>query len=126
MKNKFLLAAGGISFFTAGLHLIGGQLTLVDPLLASNLIPQEKTEWLGAWHIVTILLFFFGYILLKNGLKPNIEDRSLIKWIGILCLLFSFAFIGASLGQQQHAPQYILFLPVAALVYFGNRFKMEN
>jgi len=104
---------------------IGGQLTLVNPLLQSELSPQITTEWLGAWHIVTILLWVFGFILFRNGRKVEREDRSLIRTIGLLSFLFGLTFIIASLIQGQHAPQYILFLPIAVCVAVGNKRNME-
>ena len=121
MRNNYYLAAGVICLFTAMLHTVGGQLALVDPLLASSLDLQVKTEWLGAWHMITFLLWYFGYVLFRNGLKVQAHSASLLKGILILSILFSIAFIGASFWQGQHAPQYILFSPIVLLVYFGLR-----
>lgn len=119
MRNNYHLAAGIIYLFSAVLHLIGGQLALVNPLLDSELDLQVRTEWLGAWHIITVMLFYFGYILLKNGLRYQTKDESLIKAIGVLSALFCLSFLGAGLWLQCHAPQYILFAPVVILIYFG-------
>jgi hypothetical protein len=67
-RNMYLLIAGGINLFTAILHTIGGQLDLVNPLMNSNLTDQQKAEWIAAWHLVTIMLFFTSYVIIKNGL----------------------------------------------------------
>lgn len=119
MKNKAYFWAGLIGLFTALLHTVGGQIELVNPMLDGNMTAQMKTEWLGAWHMVTILLWVFGFILFKNGRQENPADRSLIQVIGWLSFLFGICFILASIYQGQHAPQYILIWPVALLIYFG-------
>lgn len=119
MKNYSYLIAGAICLFTAILHTVGGQLSLVDPMLISDLTAGAKTEWLGAWHMITILLWMFGYILFRNGLKLQKENTTTIRLIAFLCLCFAASFIAASLWRMHHAPQYILFLPIAILTYFG-------
>ena len=119
MDSKLIFSAGVIMLASAALHTIGGQLTLVDPLLDSNLQLQEKVEWLGAWHCITILLFGMGIILTRNGLRLREKQVHTLKFIFYLCILFSIVFISASFYLQKHAPQYILFLPMALLVYLG-------
>ena len=125
MDSKLIFSAGLIMLASATLHTIGGQLTLVDPLLDSNLQLQEKVEWLGAWHCITLLLFGMGIILTRNGLKLRENHVHTIKSIFYLCILFSIAFIGASLFLQKHAPQYILFLPMALVIHLGLR-RLKN
>lgn len=119
MRNNFLLSAGIVCLASALLHTVGGQFTLVNPMLQSDLNVQAQTEWLGAWHLITILLWVFGYLLFTNGRRFRKDQLSVIHLIGWLCLLFGFSFIGASLYQQVHAPQYILFLPIALLTFMG-------
>lgn len=118
-KNNYYLAAGIICLFTALLHTIGGQLTLVDPMLQSKLDIQVKSELLGAWHLVTVILWFFGFILAKNGWQVNLANSSMIKMMGLLFFLFGFVFILVIIVQRQHTPQYILFFPIAILIYIG-------
>lgn len=119
MNSKLIFSAGIIMLLTALLHLIGGQTTLVDPLLDSNMLLQEKVEWLGAWHTITILLFGMGIVLVRNGMKMREGQYESIKFIFYLCILFSLSFIVASIYLQKHAPQYIIFLPLAFLTYMG-------
>lgn len=124
-RNNITLAAGTISLFTTLLHLIGGQLTLVNPLNATNLEWSTKTEWLGAWHIVTFVLAATSFILLQSGLNQEKYTQDLIKFIAFLNLLFVFAFLLAILLNMTFAPQWILFLPVAILAYLGSK-KMPS
>lgn len=119
-RNIYWIIAGLINLFTAFMHAIGGQLTLVNPLLDSNLNNQCKTEWLGAWHCITILLFVMAYYILKFGFaKSSNANIELLKMLGILHLLFCLPFILSSVYMQVFAPQWILFLPMGVLVFLG-------
>ena len=126
MDNKFIFIAGVLTIFTALVHLIGGQSTLVNPLLESALTDQVKVEWLGAWHCISIFLFLFGIILIKNGLNMDPKQLAVINLIFQLYLLFAISFILASLFRAQHAPQYILFIPIALLIYLGMKKNQRN
>lgn len=116
----YLLISGGINLFTAILHTIGGQLDLVNPLMNSNLTDQQKAEWIAVWHLVTIMLFFTSYVIIKNGLS-KIENRQpdLLRQIGILYLAFATPFIGSSIFYKLFAPQWIVLLPIGVLVLYG-------
>ncbi len=120
-KNWYWMFAGAINFFTALLHTFGGQMDLVNPLLRSNLKDQAKAEWLGVWHMVTILLFASSYIVLRNALlvyhKRQVE---LMKYIGILYVVLSIPSFISSMTYQLLAPQWILLLPVGVLILFGS------
>jgi len=128
MKAKTLfLIAGVINLLVALLHTIGGQLDLVNPLLDSNLTNQAKSEWLGAWHIITIVLFASSLYLLKTGLgkyeKVNIE---LLRYIAILYVLFGIPFILSSMYLKILAPQWILLMPIGLLTWLGLRKSVTN
>ncbi|TRX35451.1 hypothetical protein FNW52_10425 [Flavobacterium sp. ZT3R18] len=121
-KNIYWLIAGIINLFTAVLHTIGGQISLVNPLLGSNLIIQAKAEWMGAWHMVTIILFATSYLLIKNGLgKKENEQTEFVKYIGYLYILFSVPSIVTSVMYNLLAPQWIILLPIGLLAYLGKK-----
>lgn len=118
MKNRniYLIIAGLINLFTACLHTFAGQIDLINPLMNANLAIQTKSELLGAWHIVTILLFATAFILLKNGFQWNIsKDKITIKYIGVLYILFCIPFVTVSIMNNLLAPQWILLLPIGTL-----------
>ncbi len=121
-RNVYWLIAGGINFFTAILHTLGGQMSLVNPLIESNISAQAKAEWFGAWHMVTIILFFTSYLVIKNGLQ-NVQNRQteLIKYIGYLYIALAFPFIVSSILHSLLAPQWILLLPIGFLIYCGTK-----
>lgn len=121
-KNTYWIIAGLLNLFTAILHTVGGQLDLVNPLLDSNLHQQAKTEWLGVWHMVTIILFLSSVYLLKRGFaKLQNVDIDMIKSIGVLYVLFSVPFMVSSVVMKVFAPQWILLLPIGAITLIGLR-----
>lgn len=121
-KNYYLLIDGIINLFTALLHSIGGQISLVAPLQKSNLINQVKAEWLGAWHMVTIILFTTSYLLIKNGLdKMENKQTEIVKHIGYLYIIFTLPSIITSIMYALLAPQWIILLPIGLLAYFGTK-----
>jgi hypothetical protein len=125
-KNYYWLIAGIINLFTALLHTIGGQLSLVNPLMSSNLTNQAKAEWFGAWHMVTITLFVTSYFILKNAIiEFKKRQTELIKYVGILYILFSIPSCISSVLHELLAPQWILLLPIGILLYFGTK-KTNN
>lgn len=119
-KSAIWIIAGLLNLFTALLHTIGGQLDLVNPLLKSNLNEQVQTEWLGVWHMVTIVLFVTSYYLLRCGFSKNKSNNfGVIQSIGIIYILFSLPFVFAGIFMQNFAPQWILLLPIGGLTIFG-------
>lgn len=126
-KNTFWIITGTLNLFTALLHLIGGQLDLINPLLQSNLTNQIKVEMLGVWHMVTIILFATSYIFLKSGFNKKGEvSTDTIAFISYLYLGFSCAFIFASIFSVTLAPQWILLLPIGILGILGLRKFKSN
>jgi len=119
-KNTFLIISGLINLFTFLLHMIGGQISLINPLLDSNLELQIKTELLGVWHMATIILFVTSIILLYLGFKQNKKlNIQLLSFIGYLYILFSIPFIIISIIYGLLVPQWILLLPIGVLTIFG-------
>jgi hypothetical protein len=126
-RNIYWLVGGGINLFTAVLHTIGGQLELVSPLMSCNLIDQAKAEWIGAWHMVTIILFLTSYLLIKNGIAKNENIQTeLLKYIGYLYIIFSVPSITTSIMYNLLAPQWILLLPIGLLAYIGTKKPKTN
>ncbi len=124
-KNTFLIIAGVINLTTFFLHLIGGQLSLVDPMLDSSLGLQETSELVGAWHMVTFILLVTSYILLSAGYnKKYSTNTELIEGVGHLNLAFCLPSIIASFYYGILVPQWIFFLPIGVLTMIGvNKMK---
>lgn len=120
MKKTYIKIAGIINLITALVHLIAGQIDLVNPLQNSNLEIQQKAEWIAVWHIVTILLFFTSYQILTAGFdvvkKSNLKQ---LKTLGILYTLAGIPFIISSIYFSVFAPQWILLLPIGVLLLVG-------
>ena len=119
-RNIYWLIAGFLNLFTFFLHLIGGQISLINPMLESNLDMQVKSEMLGVWHMASVVLLGATSLLLYFGFRrkqnPNTE---IMKVLGYMYILFSIGFVGASLYTGKLAPQWILLLPIGALTLIG-------
>ncbi|MEM1123534.1 MAG: hypothetical protein AAGJ18_24055 [Bacteroidota bacterium] len=119
-KNKFLIIAGLLNLGVFFLHLIGGQIDLVDPMLETALSLEEKSQLIGAWHLVTISLLATSYVLLSAGWgQCYAQNVDLIKLTGFLNLSFCLPFLGTSMYYHLFVPQWILFLPIGLLTLFG-------
>lgn len=122
MKKMEIRIAGIINLIVALIHLIAGQTTLVNPLLESNLEVQQKGEWIGVWHLVTVLLFFTSYQILKAGFThQNNQIIRQLKPLGLLYILSGIPFIVASFYLKTFAPQWILLMPIGGLLLLGIR-----
>lgn len=120
MKKITIKIAAIINLFTAIVHLIGGQIDLVKPLNNSNLEVQQKAEWIGVWHIVTVLLFFTSYLILRAGFNQvKKSDVRLLKPIGFLYMMIGIPFIVSSIYFSVLAPQWILLTPIGMLLIVG-------
>lgn len=117
MKYIYLKLAGIINALVGLLHLVAGQMDLVDPLLGSDLTTQQKSEWIGAWHIVTILLFVTSFIILRSAFsKAYHSNHELLKSIAWLYIIMGISFIVSSIWFQVLAPQFILLMPIGVLI----------
>ncbi len=124
-KNIPVLIAGVIMAFTSILHLTGGQVDHVVPLLASELDPTDKAVLLGVWHMVSVALMIMAFWLIRQGLKPIDKRIDAMRFIAWLNLLFALVFIAVSIARWSFAPQWILFLPMGLLVLYGLKNKTE-
>ncbi len=123
-RNIYYIIAGVINLFTALLHSIGGQIGLINPFLKSNLENQTKTELLGVWHMVTIILFASSFIFIYKGFKQKEKlNTELSSFISYLYILFSVVFVAVSLLNSILAPQWILLLPIGVFGLMGAKRK---
>lgn len=122
MKNIYWLIGGVINLFTALLHTVAGQEDLINPMLNSPLTNQVKFELLGAWHMVTLLMFFTAFVLLANSLK-SIKDvfKGSITFIGWIYILMSLPSLTLSIIHGMLIPQWILLFPIGLFSLLGNR-----
>ncbi|MEO1449639.1 MAG: hypothetical protein AAFV07_08910 [Bacteroidota bacterium] len=121
-RNIPWLIAGLMAMATALIHTFGGQTTLVDPLMSSNLSPQVTGELWGAWHMITGFLFLSAVVILRQALKGNRTDnRSLMQFLGGLYVLTAVPFAFGSLYFGLFLPQWILILPIGLLILLGLR-----
>ncbi|EZH72430.1 hypothetical protein ATO12_23550 [Aquimarina atlantica] len=126
-RNKYWIIAGIINIFTAILHLIGGQIDLINPLMESSIALQIRTELLGVWHMVTIMLFASSILYFKQGINTTKKaDIALVSFISYLYVAFSFAFIFSSVYNSILALQWVLLLPIGVLGVIGVKKSKTN
>ena len=112
-----LKIAGLLNLLTALVHTILGQQDLVTPLLVSELDNQVRAEWMGAWHMITLLLFFTSYVILKSGFGSHQQlPLQTLKTIGWIYVLSGLPFIVSSIYFSVLAPQWILIIPIGLLL----------
>jgi len=127
MRNLFWIIAGVLNLMTFFLHLIGGQIDLVNPMLETALSVEKSSQLVGAWNMVTILLLGTSYILLLAGFgKKYSTNTEMIKLIGYLNLLFCLPFLIAGFYYGLLVPQWIFFLPIGVFTMIGlNKVKKD-
>ncbi|WP_420552416.1 hypothetical protein [Tenacibaculum aiptasiae] len=128
-KNIYWIIAGIINLLTFLIHLIGGQTTLVNPLLKSKLSLQVQTEMLGVWHMATVVLLLSSIVFFKHYYSKQVNsNKELISFISYLYIGFSIVFIGSgfsivfigsSFFNEILAPQWILLLPLGIIGILG-------
>jgi hypothetical protein len=119
-KNKYWIIAGILNLITFFLHLIGGQLDLVNPMVESSLIVEKSSQLIGAWNMATIILLVSSYVLLSAGFeKKYTGNTQMIKLIGYLNLSFCLPFIIAGFYYGLLVPQWMFFLPIGVFTMIG-------
>lgn len=119
-KNIYWIIAGILNLLTFFLHLIGGQIDLVTPMIETSLSIEKSSQLVGAWNMVTIILFVTSYVLLSAGFnKKYSTNTELIKLVGYLNLSFCLPFIVAGFYYGLLVPQWIFFLPIGVLTLIG-------
>ena len=119
-KNNYWIIAGVLNLVTFFLHLIGGQIDLVNPMIDTSLSIEKSAQLVGAWHMVTIILLATSYILLLAGFgKKYSTNLDLVKLIGYLNLAFCLPFIFAGFYYGLLVPQWIFFLPIGVFTMIG-------
>lgn len=127
IKNKYWIIAGSLNLITFFLHLVGGQLDLVNPMIDTSLGIEKSSQLVGAWNVITIVLLVTSSILISAGFgRKYSTNTELIKLIGYLNLSFCLPFIIAGLYYGILVPQWIFFLPIGILTLIGLNKATKN
>jgi len=130
MRNTYIISAGFLYLLAAIGHTVLGHGDSVAPLLGSALDPEIKSQWLGMWNLITVLLWCIGFLLTKNGFNYEPKSEGVVSTIATLSVVFSVGFIATSIYTGHHSTQYIYFLAGAVIIFLGmkkaNRFAGEN
>lgn len=120
-KNILIIIAGFISLFTFILHLTAGQIDLMNPLLESSLNIEVKSQLVGVWNMVSLIIIVTSIVTLKAGFKAKTMNIGLVSAVGYLNLFFVLPFLLSGFYYGVFAPQWVLFLPIGVLTLIGVR-----
>lgn len=126
VKNKYWIIAGVLNLITFFLHVIGGQVDLVNPMLNTSLALEKSAQLVGVWNMISVLLLWSSVILLAAATgKKYATNTELIDLVGYLNLLLCLPFIGTSFYYGLLVPQWILFLPIGVFTLIGLKKSKE-
>ncbi len=118
--NTFLALAAASSALVCLLHIFGGGPQVVGPLLRSEMDEVPKYLNYYCWHLVTLTLVMMTSGFMLAALDPL--ESTLALLMTVLAGLFAIWSIGLVLWKRQSLwdmPQWLLFLPIAALGALG-------
>jgi len=126
-KNIYFIIAGFLNLFTFILHLVGGQIDLVNPMIETSLSVEKSSQLVGAWNMVTIVLLATSYVLLMAGFNKKYNaNKELLTFVSYLNLVFCFPFVIAGFYYGLLVPQWIFFLPIAIFSILGLKKMSTN
>lgn len=121
MSRKIILGGGLMSLAIAALHVFGGGPEFHVPALQSPLEPAWKAGFSTIWHQVTAFLVLNGVFLIAASRAAQF-NRELVFLIILQNTAFGLLFLTygwVRLGNPFILLQWILFLPLAFLLWLG-------
>jgi len=115
--NRWVLSAAVLSCLTLAVHVFGGGRDVHDPLLAAGLPADLQLYVSVTWHAVTAVLLADTIALLVAAFVLEVR-RTLIAVVVGQYLAYAALFVVYGigyLGTLLTAPQWIVFLAIAAL-----------
>lgn len=121
MRTRLIIAAAALGGTTL-LHLIGGEIGVHLPLLSSAASGEMATYVTVLWHFISVFLAWATLAVLWALRDPDQRPQALAA--GLLCAAMGALFLISGLwhlGEIWTAPQWVLLLPIAALLLWPNR-----
>lgn len=119
--NTPVLFAGLTMALTFLVHVFVGGPELYTPLRASNLSMVEWSTWSVVWHFVSMQLLLLAVSLLYLARSRNV---GLFSFVFATTIGFALLFIGYGIIDLDSIflmPQWIAFVVVAGLMFWGAR-----
>ena len=127
-RNRYFIAAGLFGLFTTGVHLVAGQVGIVEPMLAATFDPTAKYTMLACWHLVSADLALTTAAFLAAGWRPDtyavngvLPAFAMAHWVLWTVVFLSVAAVADMPGAFVALPQPVLFVPVIAAALLGLR-----
>lgn len=124
--NRKLFITALLAALTASVHIFIGTPEIETPLLQSSMPHELSLLLYVCWHLVSIILVFSSVIFfLAARTAFHIKYQYTAKLLSLLWLSFGFAFIVIAMWDSGTSmliklPQWILFLPIGALGFWGS------
>ena len=119
--NKILLLAAIICILTAGIHIIMGNSTVVDPFLGSDLAQVPKLTLFAVWYMVSAVLALTAVMLVYLSFRNAHGEKASIFFFGVAYIVFGLIFLAVCFmhfndNLFMDLPQWVLLLPIGALL----------
>jgi len=126
--NRYLLTAAIVTGLATFVHAVGGEMTTITGLTASEVTPSLQVELRAMWHGGTLILLGSALILLRAAKQSHSSElTALLVWF---YGLWGMVWIGVALlmGAQNliDAPQWALLLGIAGLIFAGRRQQIKQ
>lgn len=128
MVNKWLLAASAASMSVFLLHLIGGGVDVHAPTLASAMSDLLKAYASVLWHFASAALLINSVALYlaarRQPLRVALTQLVIAQYLAFAALFMLYGL--TRMGSLTVMPQWLLFLPIAALALYGLRAERQG
>ncbi|MEV0060474.1 hypothetical protein [Nocardia sp. NPDC050718] len=124
--NGYLLTAGLLATVVSAIHLVGGHVDPVRPLLTSSLADVTKRTLHSVWHMVSVdLLATAATLLALAWWQPAgtelVAALTAARFAGYALVFFVIALRMPGRAALLRLPQWIVLAPIAILAGFGAR-----
>lgn len=126
-SQKLLIASSILAVLSFLVHTIMGTSEIQGPLLDSNLSEILKVILYVCWHIVSITLFAFTWILFKlRNVELSDSTRMVLRTLGVCWIAFGLLFPTVAFWIDGihfilRFPQVLLLTPTGILCYLGSK-----
>lgn len=132
-RNRYYLTAGAIGLFTSAVHLVAGQMDIVNPMMAAVFDGTAKHTMLACWHLVSADLLLTSAAFLAAGWRPQryavggvLPAFAALHWVLWTVVFVTVAVLSDLPSPFMALPQPVLFLPVIVSTALGMRRGAAN
>jgi hypothetical protein len=127
LMQNYLFAAGVLTLLVGAVHSILGEILIFRRLRVDSIVPTNGAPLLlerhvrilwASWHVVTVLGWAFGVVLIRLSLSPTTESVKVLLENSIVYAMLASAAI-VFIGTKGKHPGWIGLLGVAILTWLA-------